>query len=313
MTNAERVKYFFPFWIDMAVPVFMIISGYTYAESYRKNNIVCISEAYKPEFLINKIIRYTCPFVIAYVLEIFIHIFLKDAISIKSILATFLVGGEGPGSYYYPIMIQFIFVYPVIYFIIKKFKYNGVILCGILNFIYELLKSAYGVSLSTYRLLIFRYVLIIAVGCYTTMEKKHLSVKKSVLYTICGMSFLILYSYTGYKPIILKYWTTTSFLACLYIIPVMMIILTWEKKITCKGLELLGKASFHIYLIQMVYYNFFSERVYALVSSGQVRIIINIIICIVVGLVFYWVERPVTKLMVSLTRGWIKCAGKPWS
>ena len=194
MTNAERVKYFFPFWIDMAVPVFMIISGYTYAESYRKNNIVCISEAYKPEFLINKIIRYTCPFVIAYVLEIFIHIFLKDAISIKSILATFLVGGEGPGSYYYPIMIQFIFVYPVIYFIIKKFKYNGVILCGILNFIYELLKSAYGVSLSTYRLLIFRYVLIIAVGCYTTMEKKHLSVKKSVLYTICGMSFLILYS-----------------------------------------------------------------------------------------------------------------------
>ena len=32
----------------------------------------------------------------------------------------FLQEGTGPGSFYYPIMMQFIFVYPIIYFAIKE-------------------------------------------------------------------------------------------------------------------------------------------------------------------------------------------------
>ena len=34
--EAERLKCFFPYWMNPAVPIFMIISGYVFTESYKK-------------------------------------------------------------------------------------------------------------------------------------------------------------------------------------------------------------------------------------------------------------------------------------
>ena len=52
--ETERLKFLFPFWIDMAVPVFMIISGYLYAKSYKKKEISNIGSAYLLENILNK-------------------------------------------------------------------------------------------------------------------------------------------------------------------------------------------------------------------------------------------------------------------
>lgn len=38
-TTNERLKYGFPFWIDMAVPIFMVITGYVSAASYEKKKL----------------------------------------------------------------------------------------------------------------------------------------------------------------------------------------------------------------------------------------------------------------------------------
>lgn len=173
-------------------------------------------------------------------------------------------------------------------------------ICGFINFVYEVLKSVYGVSLSTYRLLIFRYIFVIAAGCYMSdveERQEEIEYKQSLLCFICGSAFLIAYS-LGYTPMILKYWTTTSFLACLYIIPIVMV-LVCKCKVRCRGLELLGRASFNIYLVQMVYYNFLAERIYLRIAYQGLRIVINISICIVVGLVFYLIEKPVTDLVLK--------------
>lgn len=71
---AERLQYGFPFWVDMAVPIFMIISGYVYACSFRKNEIENIEKAYELKFIVSKLIRYTVPFAVAYSLEIMVDI-----------------------------------------------------------------------------------------------------------------------------------------------------------------------------------------------------------------------------------------------
>ena len=39
-SDDEKLTYYFPYWLNMAVPLFMIISGYVYAFSYRKNKIL---------------------------------------------------------------------------------------------------------------------------------------------------------------------------------------------------------------------------------------------------------------------------------
>ena len=45
-SDEKRLQYLFPFWMNMAVPIFMIISGYVYALSYKRNRIEQIKEAY---------------------------------------------------------------------------------------------------------------------------------------------------------------------------------------------------------------------------------------------------------------------------
>lgn len=121
--DTEKLKLLFPFYIDMAVPVFMIISGYMYAVSYKKNNINSIGDAYLAKNIINKILRFTIPFSIIFITEQIVYFLQNGQQYSKSILDfihLFLIGGTGPGSYYYPVMIQFIFVYPVIFFYYKK-------------------------------------------------------------------------------------------------------------------------------------------------------------------------------------------------
>lgn len=39
ISEETRQRFLFNFWIDMAVPLFMIISGYVYAASFERNKI----------------------------------------------------------------------------------------------------------------------------------------------------------------------------------------------------------------------------------------------------------------------------------
>ena len=113
----------FPFFIDMAVPVFMIISGYVYTISFEKRGISAISQAYQIDYLIDKLLRYTMPFIIIYVLELLAFYRIDVTYSKREIIWNFFTGGFGYGSYYYPIMIQFIFVFPIVYFIVKGWSF----------------------------------------------------------------------------------------------------------------------------------------------------------------------------------------------
>ena len=143
----------------------------------------------------DKIIRYSIPFIIAFCIEeIPVFLYDKKALSLDivfSLLLTFLQGGSGPGSYYYPIMIQFVFLFPIIFFILKKYKFKGVVICGIVNAVYELLKRAYGMNEGYYRLLLFRYILLIAIGCYLTSDDFRINIKAAFLSCLIGISFII--------------------------------------------------------------------------------------------------------------------------
>ena len=70
ISDAFRLRAFFPFCINMAVPMFMIISGYVYAASFDRNSISKIEDAYTLKFLLPKFIRYTVPFLMMFVVEI---------------------------------------------------------------------------------------------------------------------------------------------------------------------------------------------------------------------------------------------------
>ena len=293
--NTERLRFLFPFWIHMAVPIFMIISGFVYTKSFLKKGIDTIDKVYTVDFFFGKVIRYTVPFTIAFLIEeIIFKAVGASSHSIKQIIYAFLSGGYGPGSYYYPIMVQFIFYFPIIYAIIRKYERNGLVLCGFINLIFEVLKWAYFMNEECYRLLIFRYTLVIAYGCYLAINPHKRDRKLSIICVCTGITYIVLCEYIGIAPPITNLWTGPSFWACLFIIPIAAPMIL--SKIHNRVIELFGRASYNIFLVQMVYY-LAADRIYGLVPNRLLQLIINLIVCVIAGVVFYFFETPVTKMV----------------
>lgn len=302
-TMDTRLGMFFPFWIDMAVPVFMVISGYVNAKSFESKGIDSIEEAYQKTLLITKLLRFLVPFVIAYGLECMIQI-LCHRFTVASFVKDFFHGGYGPGTYYFPVMVQFVFIYPVIYFIIKKHGLKGLILCFAINLAYEFLQRISYVPKELYVLLSFRYISVIAFGTYFALNPDdNIKWFIKVLIGLIGVLFIILVEYTSYTPKIFVYWTRTSCMATLYIFPICSFLLkSRQKEFKCRLIELFGKASFNIFLVQMVYYWHFSGKVYNHTSNVVIRIILNFVICLVGGISFYLVENKLTGMLIKRIR-----------
>lgn len=122
----ERLCLLFPFWIDMAVPLFMIMSGWVNSASMSRKKINSFSEAYSCKLIIPRLIKYTVPYSLIFVIEVWLELMVNNnEISLVSLFLIFLNGGWGAGSYYYPVMIQFTFVIPVVYFLIRKYDWGG--------------------------------------------------------------------------------------------------------------------------------------------------------------------------------------------
>lgn len=97
-SNEERLHLLFPFWIDMAVPVFMIISGYVYAASFERKQINSIESAYKLKEIVNKFIRYTIPYIGIYLAEAVGYLVVKRKADILEMVKVLLGGGMGQAA-----------------------------------------------------------------------------------------------------------------------------------------------------------------------------------------------------------------------
>lgn len=304
-TEAQELKYLLPYWMSPTVPVFMIISGYVYTQSYQRKEISSFEQAYNPKGLVDKLIRYTVPMLFVYALVIFLKIYIfEQEMGIKDIILQFTKGGYGPGCYYFPFMIQFVLLFPLIYLIIKNWDFKGLIFCGVANIIYEVIKLSFDLSYTAYRLLLFRYIFAIALGCFFSMGKFKIKKWMGVLSFIVGAGYLYIMCYTDYEPVIFNWWYKTSIFAVLYIAPIAYLLI---KKCTFnfKPLALLGKASYNIFFTQMVIF-YISENISILgdgsygIGVGITPMLITYALCIVTGLIFYKIETPITKGVLKL-------------
>lgn len=295
-SNEQRLNPVFPFLIDMAVPIFMIISGYVGALSFREHGIINLSKAYSMDQIIKKYIRYTVPFLIILLWQV-IEPNANAAIKGTGLLnysKWILSGTSGSGSYYYPIIIQLIFIFPIIYFIIIHKKEKGLLLCLVTNMVFEILKWSYNMNDECYRLLIFRYIFVIATGVYAAFYR--LKLRESLIMTLGGGIFIWLTTYGYYTPHIITSWTGTCFIAVMWIVPFTNYVIC-NVKLNILPLEIIGKASYNIFFVQMVFYRVYIRKVETNTWMGQ--LIASIVICIACGLLFYYFETPITKMLYS--------------
>ena len=169
-------------------------------------------------------------------------------------------------------------------------------------------KRAYGLNDSCYRLLIFRYIFVISFGRYLAEKNNTINKWQYIISFVIGVGFIILHSYLRYESVIFKYWTATSVIACLYILPISAYLINYKKQIRCDLFEILGKASYNIFLVQMVYFGFFDTLIHEFVGGHMMlKLLFTVVINIAVGLLFYYIEVPVTKYIVERLKKYKDC------
>ena len=300
--ETERLRLLFPFTVTMAVPILMFISGFLNARSFEKKQIVSITDCYKKSVVVPRLTRLIVPFTMMYFLEVCIHLIFSPKMAYEYVLM-YLCGGWGDGTYYVPVMIQFVFSFPLIYFLIKWNKKKGLFLSFTLTLLYELIQRAYQMNVECYTNILFRYLFLIASGCYAGLYSESNN-RIHILYLIevaVGLAFIILFSYTPYHTVIFQdYWKSTTLLPSLFVIPIVTLILKYIN-ISIPFFEIIGRASFHIFLVQKVFFYGIKSGIEFDTGNQILQVLLNILCCVVVGIAFYYFERKCYRRIVRHT------------
>lgn len=212
------------------------------------------------------------------------------------LLRIFLLGGYGPGSYYVPVMMQLLIIFPIIYLLIEKNATLGLTAAAIANLLFEAAIKLFEIDKYYYRLSIGRYLLLIAFGCYLYLyPDRRMKRYQMLLMFFAGLSYLIAVFGFDQELLLFEYWKTTAMPVAFYIFPIVILLFRrfYHSRIPGtlgKLLRWMGQASYHIFLAQMVYYHFKLGGP-IMEAAWYVAVPFNILISVPAGLAFYELDR----------------------
>lgn len=296
---ADKTSPFFTMLINMAVPVFMIVSGYNFAMSNRKKAEGKLGKMYGWSVIKPKLVRFLVPFFTICLIEIGLLIIEEREIDP---LRIFLLGAYGPGSYYVPVMLQLLVIFPIIYILVDKNAMLGITLAGIANLLFEIAVKVFEMDKYYYRLSVGRYILLIAFGCYLYLHPEH-RVKRYQMWAmfLAGLSYIVAVFKFDRELILFGYWKTTAMPVAFYIFPIVILLFRKFYHSTIPGvfgrlLTLIGKASYHIFLVQMVYYHFeLGGKI--MQAAWYIAVPFNVLVAVPVGLAFYDLDNRFIRKM----------------
>lgn len=252
----------FPFYIDMAVPIFLIITGYVSCLSMEKLHVVSIIDCYEKKYIKSKLKRAIMPYIITLLLELILVYFTnnngnKDFVS-DTLKRIFLDGALGPGGYYPVIYIQIIIWFPFMYYCFQKNRLVTFSVSILLNIGFEIFAHSF-LKLSIYRLLSLRYLTIVLLGMCLYFYKDYLG--KTYIPQLSFISGIIYLIYVNYikEPMFFTWWTNTTLCTSFYALAIVWYISRCEDffnriQYAIAPFLKIGKASYQILFTQMIFF-----------------------------------------------------------
>lgn len=172
--------------------------------------------------------------------------------------------GVGPGNYYAFIYIEFAIILYWIRNIINKVKPWHLLLAFLLiSELSEIICSLIEMPQNIYRLLFLRYIFLIWLALMI-VRKGILINKTNVLLSIVSIAFVLFFNYTNYdlEPFIFTtgwktfHWMSYFYIANIYILGLYVSYKVLHRKTGTGFIEKMGKYSWEIFLVQMIYFTF---------------------------------------------------------
>ena len=98
-------------------------------------------------------------------------------------------------------------------------------------------------------------------------------------------------------------WARVNYLSSLIVMPIMYVLIRkfYASSFKIPVIQQLGKASYNIFLVQMVYYSG-ASLVYKKIHGTLLQIAISVITCCCLGYIFYKIETKITRYVVNGVR-----------
>ena len=218
-----------------------------------------LCQCYGRSLLSRRFKRILVPFTLLFIIQIALLcvIDIKE-ISLQDIAFSYIFGGYGPGSYFVPVVLQGILVLPILYlWAIRNPKYF-LLSTFLISLVLEYLMIITFVPEWAYRLLYVRYLFAGALGVWLAVSKQATGKKVivgalvSFIYIIAvnylNVQFWFLYPAWGSQHAPSYFWPLLIILAGLTYLP------NVSKNVVSGAIERIGRASWHIFLVQMAFF-----------------------------------------------------------
>ncbi len=288
----------FSYVVQGSVPIFLFLSGFNSAMSFSRKNYTSLKQFYHPLRIWKSAEWLLIPYAVAYFFEVWRRNAWEYVLNPKSFLYTFFTGGiKGGihGGYFICVYWQFILLAPLFFLLVRKWKEKGLLLLLGLDLLYELSVHMIPVPQETNRLLIFRYLFLIGFGMYFFYHRKIHPVVLAMLFA-CGFTYITAIDYFKFRWFLNTYWRNTSVYSIGYFIAILVVCFhLFEDKrlpgIAHKIVTQVGISSFHIFLVQMVFYRMeWNNRFHLAGLPMGLHILANCLVCVPIGMLWHYLE-----------------------
>jgi peptidoglycan/LPS O-acetylase OafA/YrhL len=315
-----------PFWLWQAVPIFLLLAAFTGALSYRRHHKHSLADCYDPSVIIRRYKRILFPFVIIWIVQVIVILYLwppglplysPDAslvhAGIAGIIGFFFTGASGPGNYFIPVIMTQILILPFFYWLAlritpDKMLFTTFIADVALQYILYIASVPELSAAFSY----LNFVLLAALGIWLAHQERR-QMALVILAGLLSLAYIAAVYYfrfqlwfispsSGFFNEFSYFWTLILILCGLRYLPSLPLS---KPAVFIKDL---GKASWHIFLVQMTVIAFLNYAIVMYLRSvipgagmpevltrQLVNTLLTLVLCLSIGYGFYRAEETVKK------------------
>ena len=299
----------------LGVPIFFTIMGLNAAMSFKRRGYETLSQMYNKKYIKSRFERLFYPFFVIFLLSAVLGFLLKKNLYIGFLSILGYLPLTGPGNYFISIAFQFVFVFPLLYYIYKKNPKFMLILTFVLSFVFEILANQIPVLENNsylYKACILRYLFIMGLGIWI-VDNFDINSLKTVLkrkFILIGLTVSVVYimAFTIFKWNFAYFqpsWQPQNVISFFYPLIICLIFLRYLPSVSGKISSLIGfigEASYHIFAVQILVFGaglsmaplmgkLGLQHSYNLYLLGVIALIGNIIIAVALGSLIFILEK----------------------
>ncbi|NLK95036.1 MAG: hypothetical protein GX275_07575 [Clostridiales bacterium] len=177
------------------------------------------------------------------------------------------------------------------------------LLCGIVNLIFEFISYYKELNVNIYSIVIIRYILLISIGIYLYRKELKINTTLASFFGIISFVYIILVHYFNLRFFTEPNWQSSNIYSFGYSTMLFIILMkVLNNKSIINKLKVfipIGKASFFIFLVQKVYFFILKQVKNIDVSSFHMGII-SLFICIILGVFAYYIYNFLNRKIKNI-------------